>query len=135
MAGKSTYLEAGLLNHVFRSASLPQPAMIYVALYNSAPTDAGGGLEVSASGYARVPISRSDGAWTAPSGSPQTIANSGTVSFASATSNWGSVTSFGLFDSGSGGNLLYSNVLSSSQTISAGMTPSFAPGALTVYES
>ena len=43
MAGASDYLEAALLNHVFRASALSSPAAVYVGLYTVAPTDAGGG--------------------------------------------------------------------------------------------
>lgn len=56
MAGASDYLETALLNHVLRNSSYTSPTTVYAALYTAAPTDAGGGTEIAAAGYARVAV-------------------------------------------------------------------------------
>jgi hypothetical protein len=53
MAGKSDYLENKILDHVLRNTAYTSPTTVYVGLYTAAPTDAGGGTEVSGNGYAR----------------------------------------------------------------------------------
>ena len=78
MAGSfSDYLENALLDHVLGTTSYSQPT-IYVALYTTAPTDAGGGTEVSGGSYARVAVS----AWDAASSGASE--NTNDVTFATA---------------------------------------------------
>ena len=47
MAGFSDYLEDKVLEHVFGGNAYTAPGTHYVALYTVAPTDTGGGTEVS----------------------------------------------------------------------------------------
>lgn len=128
--GKTDYLENALLNHVLRNVSYTSPATVYVGLFTAAPTDAGGGTEVSGNGYARKAVT-----FGAPS-TPGTVSNSAEVTFDTATpSGWGTITHFGIFDALSGGNLLRWNALSGgSKTIAAGDAPRFPIGALTCTE-
>ena len=53
MSAMSDYLENKLIDHVFRGQSYTLP-VLYVGLLTSAPSDAGGGTEVSGNAYARV---------------------------------------------------------------------------------
>lgn len=105
MPGFTNYLEEKLIRHVFRGAAFPQPAGIHVALFTTAPGEAGGGTEVTGAAYARQPASfafaldGSSGRWTA--------SNDATVLFPVAGSGgWGTVSWFALFDAASGGNML-----------------------------
>lgn len=99
MSSFSDYLENALLNHVFRNTSLTAPASVWLALYTVAPTDAGGGTQVSGAGYARQAIT-----FGAPSGGA--IANTSAVSFTAAGGNYGTVIAVGIFDASTAGNLL-----------------------------
>lgn len=134
MAGKSNYLEAAFLNHLFRTTALSQPTNVYVALFTAAPADSGGGTEVSGGSYARVAVSRADASWNAPAGTPRAITNAGAITFPTSTGTWGTLTHFGLLDASTSGNLLYWGALSTNPAITSGMTPSFATGQLTVTE-
>lgn len=104
MAGKTDFLENKLLDHVLRNVSYTPPATVYVGVYTVAPTDAGGGTEVSGGAYARQSAAFSAAASGATS-------NSGQISFPVATANWGTVVAFGLFDASTAGNLLYWNTM------------------------
>ena len=53
MAGFSDYLEDKVLNHVFGGTAYTAPSTLYVGLYTAAPSDTGGGTEVSGGSYAR----------------------------------------------------------------------------------
>jgi hypothetical protein len=98
----------------------------YVALYTAAPSDAGGGTEVTGGSYARKVTAGAD--WgTSASGS---IANSNAITFVTASASWGTVTHFGVFDALTTGNLLFWAALTTSKTIGSGDTASFAVGAL-----
>lgn len=128
MAGKSDYLEGKILEHVLKATSYSSPATVYLALYTAAPSDSGGGTEVSGNGYARQSI-----AFAAQSGG--SISNSGTVTFPTATGgSWGTVTHFGIFDASSNGNLLYWGALGASKTVANGDTIAFAASSVTVTE-
>lgn len=128
MAGKSDYLENKVLDHVLRNTAYTPAATIYVGLYTAAPSDSGGGTELSGNGY-----SRQSCAFSAASGGA--TANSGSVTFGpNTTANWGTVTHFGLFDASSGGNLLYWGALASSKVVEVGDSLVFGAGDLDVTE-
>lgn len=112
MAGFSDYLENAVLGYVFSGASFSQPGTKYLALYTTAPTDAGGGTELSGSAYARQSC-----AFTT-TGAQAT--NSSAVEWPTATGSWGTVVAVGVFDASASGNLLAWNNLSASKTISTG---------------
>ena len=49
----SDYLEDKVLEHVFGGNAFTAPSTLYVALFTVAPSDTGGGTEVSGGAYAR----------------------------------------------------------------------------------
>lgn len=124
---KTDYLEANLINHVLRAIAFPVPTTIYLALFTTAPTDAGGGVEVSGGSYARQTVT-----FVAPTGG--TTSNSATVLFPTATAAWGIVTSFALMDALVGGNMLYFANLNASRDVQLNDTLSFPTGQLQVVE-
>lgn len=124
---KTDYLEANLINHVLRAIAFPVPTTIYLALFTTAPTDAGGGVEVSGGSYARQVVT-----FVAPTGG--TTSNSASVLFPTATANWGTVTSFALMDALVGGNMLYYANLNAPRTVQLNDTLTFPTGQLQVTE-
>ena len=100
MSSFTTYTETAVLNHLFRNVALPSPGSVRVALFTTAPTDAGGGTEASGSGYARQPVTF--GAPTADSGKMK-ISNSAAVTFTAAGGGIGPVVAVGVFDAATGG--------------------------------
>jgi len=126
------YLEGQLINHIFRTGSFTKPTTLAVALFTAAPSDAGGGTEVTGGSYARVAVAPGDANWSAPSAGNGTTDNVGTVTFPQATADWGLATHWGVFDATSAGNLLVWAPLTASRNITTGATPSFGAGALTV---
>lgn len=126
MAGSfSDYLENKVLDHIFTATGFTRPNT-YVALYTTAPTDSGGGTEVSGGSYARVQVT----AWNAASGGA--TANTNAVTFPQATANWGTVVAIGILDNSSGGNLLAWGDLAASKAINSGDTAEFAAGAIDI---
>ena len=103
----------------------------YVALYTAAPSDSGGGTEVSGGSYARKSTAGAD--WAASSGG--SISNANAITFVTASGSWGTVTHFGVFDASTSGNLLFWAALTTSKTIGSGDTASFAAGALVHTET
>lgn len=133
MSAMSDYLEGELRKHIFRTGSFTKPTGLWVALFTSAPSDAGGGTEVSGGSYARVNVAPLDANWTATSSTDGVTSNASAVTFAAPTANWGTVTHFGIFDASTAGNLLVHGALTASRIINNGdAAPSFAAGALTV---
>jgi len=133
MAGKSDFLENAVLAKVFNATAFPATATVYLALYTAAPTDAGGGTEVTGNAYARVAVTANTTNFPAPSGG--SISNGTAITFPQATpSGWGVVTHFGIFDASTSGNLLYWAALTASKTVDPLDTVSFAIGALVITE-
>jgi threonine dehydrogenase-like Zn-dependent dehydrogenase len=87
---------------------------LYVGLYTAAPTDAGGGTQVTGGSYARVSV-----AFTV-SGTGTLCTNSAAVEFAAATASWGTIVAVGVFDASTSGNLLAWADLAVNKTIESG---------------
>lgn len=143
-AQASDYLENLVIDHLFRTRTFAKPSALYFALFTSAPTDSGGGTEVSGGAYARVNLAPSDSNWTATqggtsgnsSGTAGQTANALIITFAAPSANWGTVTHFGIFDALTGGNLLIWDALVAARTILNGdPAPSFPIGALQITVS
>ncbi len=143
MSAMSNYLENKLVDHIFRAQSFSAPATLYVALFTSAPSDSGGGTEVSGGNYARASVTSSLANWagtqsagstTASSGTGGQTSNNGAITFnAPSGANWGTVTHFGIFDAASSGNLLFHGALTAPKTINDGdSAPSFQTAQLAV---
>ena len=115
MAGSfSDYLEDKLLKHAFTNTSYTPAATMYVGLYTAAPTDAGGGTQVSGGSYARTSVTFT------VSGTSTLCTNSAAVEFAAATASWGTIVAVGVFDASTAGNLLAWADLATNKTIDTG---------------
>jgi hypothetical protein len=122
--------------------SFTAPAALHVGLYTTAPTDTGGGTEVSGGSYARVSVAPSTTNWAATNaagstaatstGTGGTTSNNATITFATPSATWGTVVAFGIFDAASAGNLLWYGTLTTSKTINSGDTVTFAAAALSI---
>lgn len=103
----------------------------YVSLHSSDPGEAGDQTtnEVAYTSYARVAVARTSGGWTRTT---STMANTALVQFPQCTGSTATATHFGIGTDSSGtGNLLLKGALTSSLSISTGIQPQFAAGALT----
>jgi len=132
MAGKSDYLENEILDHILGGADWPRPSPVHIALYTVAPTDAGGGTEVTGGSYARASVTNNPTNFPAASGGAK--ANGVAIPFPAATADWGTIVAFGIFDAGGGGNLLYWGPITPNRVIPNGATASFAIGDLDITE-
>ena len=121
MAALSDHAEALLLDWLMTNGSATRPTAWYVALYTAAPSDSGGGTEVSGYGYGREAVTFA--AATSPGG---TTSNSGAVSFTASGGDWGSITHIGIHDALSGGNLLWHGAMTASKTVADGDTLEFS---------
>ena len=133
MAGKADYLENELLDHVLSAATWTAPVTVYVALYTAAPTDAGGGTEVTGGAYARVAVTNNATNW--PAAAAGAKANGTAITFPAPTANWGVIVAFAILDAAAAGNFLYWGLVTPNKTVNNGdPAPSFAIGDLDVTE-
>ena len=99
-ANKTTYLEDAIVNHVLRNTALTSPTNVYLALFSVAPSEAGGGTELTGNGYARQAIT-----FGAPADG--VVTNSGAVTFTASGGAWSAVAGIAICDAVSAGNQLY----------------------------
>ena len=112
MAGFSTHLANAIINYTLRGQTMPTISGTYFALFTADPTDAfTAGTEVSAAWYARV----ATGAWAAPANG--VTYNAARAEFAPVTGASATITHVGIVDAASGGNLLYSEALTTPKTL------------------
>ena len=127
MSGFSDYLEDKVLDHVFGGNAFTAPTTLYVALYTVAPSDTGGGTEVSGGAYARQ-----TGAFTVSGTNPTTATNSAAIEYPTATADYGTVDAVGILDASSSGNLLAYSTLDASKVVSSGDVFRFNAGDLDI---
>jgi len=127
MAGFSDYLEDKVLDHVFGGSAYTAPATLYVALYTVAPTDTGGGTEVTGGSYARQTST-----FTVSGTDPTTATNAAAIEYPTATGDYGTVVAVGILDALSGGNLLAYADLTTSKIVSTGDVFRFDAGDLDI---
>ena len=127
MSGFSDYLEDRVLEHLFGGNAFTAPSTLYVALYTVAPSDTGGGTEVSGGAYARQTAT-----FTVSGTNPTTASNTAAIEYPTATANYGTVVAVGVFDALTSGNLLAYSTLDSSKVVSSGDVFRFNAGDLDI---
>jgi hypothetical protein len=128
MSSFSDYTENLVLNWLFTTNSATRPTAWYVGLFTAAPSDTGGGTEVTGNGYARVATGT-----MSISGTATTASNAAAIEFAAASGgNWGTITYAAIFDASSGGNMLAWAALTTSRTINDGDVFRIPASSLTV---
>jgi hypothetical protein len=112
MAGFSTYLANSVAAYTLNGSPIVSISGRYFALFTADPTDAfTTANEVSAAWYAR----QSTGAFSAPSSG--VTYNLNTVQFPAVTGAPVTITHIGIVDAVTGGNLLYSQALTTPKTL------------------
>lgn len=98
------------------------PATWYAALLTAAPSDAGGGTEVTigSGSYARVAVTNNTTNFPAPASGPVTQATGAPIDWGSATGSWGTITHIAFYDASTAGNLGVWGALSTSKTVASG---------------
>lgn len=105
-------IETRLLQWLLTTASVTRPTSWHIALFTAAPSDAGGGTEVTGGAYVRMPA----GFTVAGDKASNTLA----VEWPTATANWGTITHAALFDAATGGTMLTHAALTAPKTIEIG---------------
>lgn len=135
MSGSASLeLERLMLGHTLAIEPMPTLVRVYVALCQTAPTEAAGGLEMAGAGYART------AATFALLSTPANAASNATaVDFAPATSDWQPIAHFEIWTQPTGGTRLYWGPLVDPTSgmpiaigILAGGAARFSPGTLVV---
>lgn len=114
MSQMTNYAENAYVDHGFRGTVYSKPTVLAVGLLTAAPTEAGGGTEVSGGSYARVALNPSNTNWTATQGGTSgastgtsgATSNASAITFAGPTANWGTVVAHALYDATTGGNMI-----------------------------
>lgn len=107
----STYLADELLDHVFNNAAYTAPGTTWVGLATATISDTTTGDtigEPSGGAYARAQVNVNGGAsptWDLAASS--VVDNGGTITFATATASWGTVTGVAILDASTSGNVLF----------------------------
>ena len=89
-----------------------RPTAWYLGLFTAAPGEAGGGTELSGSGYARQSIT-----FTV---SGNNASNNAAIEFPTASGSWGTITHVAVFDASTSGNMIAYASLTASKTIDTG---------------
>ena len=89
-----------------------RPTAWYLGLFTAAPGEAGGGTELSGSGYARQSIT-----FTV---SGNNASNNAAIEFPTASGSWGTITHVAVFDASTSGNMIAYASLTASKVIDTG---------------
>lgn len=100
MAALSNTHATTLLAYSLNNGSVP----LYLALFTTAPTAAGGGQEVSGGGYSRQSVT-----FSAPSlvSGVETVSNSADVTWSNFSAAVGTVAYWGIYNAATGGTLMW----------------------------
>jgi hypothetical protein len=117
MSSFTDHTENLVLTWLLTSGTATRPTAWFVGLFTAAPSDTGGGTEVTGNGYARV----ATGTINVSGTSPTNATNAAAIEFAAASGgNWGSIGWAGIFDASTSGNLIAWAALSTARTINDG---------------
>jgi len=140
-AQATDFLENLIVDHLFRTRTWTKPTHQWVALFTAAPSDAGGGTEVTGGSYARVDLAPLDANWTATQGGTSgnstgttgQVTNAVAITYPAPTADWGSIGWFAIMDASTAGNMLIWDALTAARTVLNGdPAPSFAVGSLKI---
>lgn len=121
----SNYLEDQITGWINGSAFASAPTSTFVQLYSQDPTDAG-----SATGalYTRVAVAASG--WTRGTGGAGTLTNTAAITITSSAASGATATHVAVFDTITGGNMLFGGLLAAPKTIATGDEVKFNASAL-----
>ena len=134
MSAASNYLENKVLDHVLTATSYTAPTTRFLALFTNTSTNAATNLEAgtltdevttSSSAYVRKAV-------TFAAASSGTSASNATVTFDTATANWGTITHIAVMDASTSGNVLFWGAVTTPKTIETGDTFQVSSGNLTI---
>ena len=104
--------ETTTLTWLLTASSATRPTAWYIGLFTVAPTDAGGGTEVSGVSYVRKAVT-----FTVTG---DTASNSAAVEWPVAGGSWGTITDLAIFDAVTAGNMIGYATLTAAKIIATG---------------
>lgn len=132
MSAASNYLENKVLDHTLGNAAFTQPAGQWLALFDNVSTNTATNLEagtitdeISGGAYVRRPVSFANS-------SGGVCPTDATVTFDTATADWGTVTHVAVMDADSAGNVLFWGAVTTPKTIETGDTFQVTAGNLSI---
>ena len=144
MAGsKTNTFETDILGLVFNNTTIAAlgdgtgvvgstvPGSLFVGLLTTDPTETGGGTEATFGAYARQTVARSGAGWTVAGNQ---VSNAALIGFAEATSGSETISHVGIYDTITGGTMLYHATVTTPRAVATGVTLEFAIGAIVITE-
>lgn len=132
MSAASNFLENRLLDHTLTATAYTPPGTRFLALFRNVSGNAATNLEagtltdeVTGGSYARTAV-------TFSAASSGTTSNNVTVTFPTATADWGTITHVAVMDSLTSGNVLFWGAVTTPKIIENGDTFQVTSGNLTI---
>lgn len=130
---KATSVRTQVLDKLLGQTDFTPAATLYVALYTVAPTEDGGGTEVSGGSYARVAVTND--VTNFPGAVDGAKSNGVAITFPTATALWGDVVAFGLHSHITNDALVLWGVLDDPENVDDTNTAVFDVGTLQFEET
>lgn len=133
---KGNTTENDILEYIFKATAISWNGNtdLYVSLHTADPGEGGSQTtnEANYTSYARATVARSGSGWTV---SGNQVENTALIQFPQCTGGSNVITHVAVGTASLGaGQVLYSGALNSSLSVSSGIQPQFAAGALTLTE-
>ena len=123
----SNYLEDQITGWINGSTFASAPTSTFVQLYNGDPLDTGlGGTPL----YTRIAVAASG--WTRGTGGAGTLTNTAAITITPSAGSGATATHVAVFDTITGGNMLFAGALTASKTIATGDEVKFNASQLTL---
>ena len=132
LVAKSTAIRDDVLDAILGTVQTLSASTLYLGLYTVAPTEDGGGTEVTGGSYARLSVSNVDATFPAASGGSK--ANGITLAMVTPTAPWGDVLAFARHDHLTNDSIILWGLLDSTVTVDTSDPVQFAAGDLTFDE-
>lgn len=126
----SNHITQKVIDCIFNGQQLTPPSSLWFALFNTDPTAANTGVEVSGGGYERVKIPSMTFAQIVSG--KMTTSNTSKVTLPRATGTWTSANYWAILDAQTGGNLIVKEALLVTANVTNGQQPEFDVGDLVV---
>ena len=131
-SGKSAFYAAKSLKEEFYGEDYVAAASLWLRLYTDTLTTGGVGTEVSAAGYAPVELVCDDTVWLFTA--PDKMANIDQIPVGVAAEDWGELTSWGLWDAETAGNLHWVGEIDPAIEILEGAVMVIPAGMIALFE-
>lgn len=126
----TNYLKNKVQDYLFSGITFVTPTTYYIALSKTLPLADGTGVtEPTGGGYSRIAVSKGTTSFTTSVNG--IVKNKITLLSTDATTAWGSIPYYGVYDSATGGNLLYGGTLAIVRNVDVEMQLVLEPNGIT----